>query len=136
MAFVNLLQAIYPVGTIYCSTVATSPSSTIGGTWVQIKNAALRGTADSTGYIGSDTHVQTVSEMPPHDHKLNEMLHVQEDAQTNATTASNPYWYVERVRDTGVTGGGASNVACPAFLQLLYLVSHRVSFISGVIANG
>ena len=106
MAFVNLLQAIYPVGTIYCSTVATSPSSTIGGTWVQIKNAALRGTADSTGYVGSDTHVQTVSEMPPHDHKLNEILHVQEDTQTNATTASNPYWYVERVRDTGVTGGG------------------------------
>lgn len=105
MAFVNLLQAVYPVGTIYCSTVATSPSSIIGGTWVQIENAALRA-SDSIGYVGSDTHVQTVSEMPPHTHSLDEALHVQTSVLTNATTASNPYWYVAQLRATGSTGGG------------------------------
>ena len=67
MAFINLLQAVYPVGSIYLSTVNTSPSSLIGGTWVAITDAALRGST-SIGYIGSDTHVQTVEEMPSHRH--------------------------------------------------------------------
>lgn len=67
MVFVNLLQAVYTVGTIYCSTVDTSPSSFIGGTWVQITDATLRG-ATTNGYTGSDTHVQTIEEMPAHNH--------------------------------------------------------------------
>ena len=67
MAFINLLEAVYPVGSVYISTLNTSPSSVIGGTWVQITNAALRA-ATSIGYTGSDTHTLTVDEIPSHRH--------------------------------------------------------------------
>lgn len=67
MAFVNLLEAIYPIGTVYISTVNTSPSSLIGGTWTQITDAVLRA-ATSIGYIGSDTHAIAINEMPRHNH--------------------------------------------------------------------
>lgn len=80
MAFINLLQAVYPVGAIYISTVNTSPSSLIGGTWTKITNAALRAST-SVGYTGSDTHAITVLEMPSHQHKV--------DMWNNE---SNTYW--------------------------------------------
>lgn len=67
MAFINLLQAVYPVGSIYLSTVNISPSSLIGGTWTQITDAALRAST-SIGYTGADTHAITVNEMPSHKH--------------------------------------------------------------------
>ena len=121
----NWVDILHPVGSFYFSTDSTPPASLFGGTWVQITDAALRA-SDSIGYVGSDTHVQTVNEMPPHTHSLNEVLYIQDSTLTNATTANAPYWYVERLRSTGSTGGGASNVACPAFLQLLCLVQNCV----------
>lgn len=35
--FVNLLDIIYPVGSIYFSTSSVSPASSVGGTWTQLK---------------------------------------------------------------------------------------------------
>lgn len=67
MAFINILDIIYPVGSFYISNNNISPASIIGGTWTKISNAVLRG-ADSTGYIGSDTHTLTEEEMPKHTH--------------------------------------------------------------------
>jgi len=67
MAFVNLLQIIYPVGSFYISRINTSPSSIIGGTWTKLSNAALRA-GSSVGYTGSDTHTITKDEMPAHRH--------------------------------------------------------------------
>lgn len=69
MAFVNLLEAVYPVGAVYISTVNTSPSSLIGGTWTRITNAALRAST-SIGYTGADTHAITINEMPSHSHDM------------------------------------------------------------------
>lgn len=62
MAFVNLLQAIYPVGSVYLSTVSTSPASIIGGTWEQIENKYLRCVSASIGSVGgSDSHTHPLS---------------------------------------------------------------------------
>lgn len=73
MAFINLLTAMYPVGSIYLSTTSTSPSSTIGGTWTQVKGATLAATgdnsfADGASYGGSLKIL--VNQMPPHTHTL------------------------------------------------------------------
>ena len=38
MSFVNLLDIIYPVGSVYFSTSAISPAESIGGTWTQVQN--------------------------------------------------------------------------------------------------
>lgn len=70
-SFENILQAVYPVGSIYISTVATSPASLFGGTWEQIKDVFLLAagdtyTAGDTG--GEATHTITTQEMPEHTH--------------------------------------------------------------------
>lgn len=71
MAYVNLLQVVYPIGAIYQSVSATSPASIIGGTWSAIQNRFLVGaggsyTVNSTG--GETSHKLTVNEMPSHTH--------------------------------------------------------------------
>lgn len=41
MAFINLLTAVYPVGSVYFSTINDSPAKTIGGTWQAISGLNL-----------------------------------------------------------------------------------------------
>lgn len=61
------VDILHPVGSFYFSRENTSPSSLFGGTWVQVTNAALRGST-SIGYTGSDAHTITKQEMPNHYH--------------------------------------------------------------------
>lgn len=65
--FVNLMDIIYPVGSIYQSMNETSPASSIGGTWTRL-NTFLYGstTAKKTG--GEATHTLSLNEMPAHNH--------------------------------------------------------------------
>lgn len=55
MAFVNLLQAVYPVGSVWLSTINVSPASVVGGTWQQVKNRFIRTGTSATQTGGSDT---------------------------------------------------------------------------------
>ena len=71
MAFTNILKVIYPVGSIYLSTSSISPSTLIGGTWVQIKGAMLgitagNGVAGAANYGGN--LAMTEAQMPKHYH--------------------------------------------------------------------
>lgn len=69
MAYVNLIDLVYPVGSFYISNSSVSPQTRFGGSWTQITNAVLRA-YNGTGYAGSDTHAITVNEMPSHKHAL------------------------------------------------------------------
>lgn len=69
----TLLDLAYPIGSIYCSTKATSPASLMGGTWSAISGKFLLGinstyTLGSTG--GAATHTLANSEMPSHNHTI------------------------------------------------------------------
>lgn len=87
--FVNLMDIVYPVGSIYQSMSATSPASTIGGTWTQLKTFLYGSTtAKQTG--GEATHTLTVNEIPSHKH---DMYYSQ--SGTNLAIPSNVgNWYV------------------------------------------
>lgn len=39
MAFVNLLEIVYPIGSLYFSTSSVSPAEVIGGQWEQISDS-------------------------------------------------------------------------------------------------
>lgn len=70
----NMVDLIYPVGSIYMSANDTSPSILFGGEWERIKDRFLLSCGDtysagSTG--GSATHTLTVNEMPSHTHSSN-----------------------------------------------------------------
>lgn len=65
--FVNLLDIIYPVSSIYITASGVSPATSIGGTWTQIKDGAcLAAYTDIVGYTGSKTI--SVKQMPVHSH--------------------------------------------------------------------
>lgn len=67
----NLLNNVYPVGSIYMSVNNTSPSTLFGGTWEQIKDTFLLSAGDtySAGTTGGEaTHTLAVNEMPAHTH--------------------------------------------------------------------
>lgn len=68
-----ILEAVYPVGSIYISVNSTSPQTLFGGTWKAIRGKFLLGqssahTAGSTG--GEETHTLTMDEMPEHTHPM------------------------------------------------------------------
>ena len=71
--FVNLLDIVYPVGSIYQSMSKTSPASLVGGTWTQIKTF-LYGSDTPKNTGGEATHRLTVNEMPSHNHPLIDRL--------------------------------------------------------------
>lgn len=67
----NLINLIYPVGSIYMSTKNVSPATFLGGTWTQIQNRFLLAAgssyaAGSTG--GAATVALTAAQMPSHTH--------------------------------------------------------------------
>lgn len=70
--FVNLMDIIYPVGSIYITTNATSPADSIGGTWEQIENCLLAASGDTYNLAGRFSGSDIISRLaiPDHQHKV------------------------------------------------------------------
>ena len=72
----NILNTIYPVGSIYISVSSANPGNTFGGTWVAFgagktlvgfdSNDADFSTVEATG--GEKAHTLDITEMPSHNH--------------------------------------------------------------------
>lgn len=71
MAYVNLLEVVYPVGSCYFSVQSTSPAAIVGGTWTQLTGGVL-GLAGSTGVADAGeeggSRKISVEQMPSHNH--------------------------------------------------------------------
>lgn len=71
-AVLQVLQAVYPIGSIYASYNNTSPSTLFGfGTWAKIEGRFLLGTSSTYGLGstgGAATVTLTVSQIPAHNH--------------------------------------------------------------------
>lgn len=121
--FVNLLDIVYPVGSIYQSMSATSPADFIGGTWTKIKTFLYGAdTANQTG--GEATHTLTVNEMPAHCHGIN--LHYADNSGKN--TGHTSYWgrYGSSGYWTASTGGGSAQQSATLY-DLLHLVQDSLA---------
>lgn len=69
--FVNLLDIIYPIDSVYITFNTISPANTVGGTWELLKNVFLYSSAGTVGITGGEgTHKLTVDEMPPHTYHI------------------------------------------------------------------
>lgn len=74
MAFVNLLEIVYPIGSIFMSISNISPAEVVGGQWEKIKEGLL-GCAETEGLAlagqtgGSFTI--TTDQIPSHGHGFN-----------------------------------------------------------------
>lgn len=68
MAYINLGQVVYPVGSIYMSYTSTSPASLFGGNWTVISgrflycnNGTSTGGANSKTYNFNHNHAMTLN---------------------------------------------------------------------------
>lgn len=59
--WVNLLDVIYPVGSVYITSTTTSPASLVGGTWTQITNKYLYCSTTPKQNGGSASHSHSLS---------------------------------------------------------------------------
>ena len=105
---INLLSTIYPIGSFYLSSEATSPSSFLGGSWEQIEGAAIRGIAegDDAGYIGSDETTLTVEQMPAHKHRLQVGISQASASVHRALMTTNNIWNASDWPQCNEEGGG------------------------------
>lgn len=107
----NIIDIIYPVGSIYMSLNSANPSTLFGGTWEQVKGRFLVGAgtkykAGSTG--GEATHTLTLNEMPNHAHAIfapNAGGPTEGAAIGFPEVSDKRTWWAEASK-TGVRGGG------------------------------
>jgi hypothetical protein len=84
-SFVNLLDIIYPVDSIYITNSTISPASTIGGSWVQISGAICGNESNNGTNYGSDSHTMSLAEMPKHRHNSNSRVNWYNETTTGLT---------------------------------------------------
>ena len=65
----TLLDAVYPIGSVYSAYTSTSPATRFGGTWSAITGRFPYYNA-GTGTGGSNEHTLTIDEMPSHTHPM------------------------------------------------------------------
>lgn len=122
-SFVNLLDIIYPVNSIYQSFDATSPAETVGGTWERISSRFIYGTSDDSALLGTSgesSHTLTVNEMPSHTHNTGKWtLHDVGSwgARNGATFTSSSNPYSNSAFDVNYTGGGAAHNNMPPYIK-------------------
>lgn len=72
--WINLLEVMHPVGSLYLSTLDTSPASTIGGTWSRIEGATLAANGGDNGFVSNSSFGGSlkisVDQMPSHQHMI------------------------------------------------------------------
>ena len=133
----ELLEKVYPIGSIYMSTENVSPASFLGGTWEQIKDAFLWSSGDTTSFTyteneisvtkyltagssgGEIAHTLTVDEMPNHRHNVKQV-------HSNSTYAGDTKASVDPTetstkgynKETTSTGGGLAHNNMPPYLAV------------------
>ena len=117
----ELLNVVYPVGSIYMSVNSTSPATLFGGTWERIQDRFLlaAGSTYAAGNTGGEaTHTLTVAEIPSHNHPYayngqlsnmgTEAVRLVANDRTNNYTGT----------PNGYTGGGQAHNNMPPYLAV------------------
>lgn len=122
-----ILEAVYPVGSIYISVNSTSPQILFGGTWEAIQGKFLLASssthkAGSTG--GEETHTLTMGEMPEHTHPM----YVSNGGGDGSWAPNEGTYLVDSATDTQTTwwarlgmnyaGGGNAHNNMPPYLAV------------------
>lgn len=112
--FVNLLDIVYPVGSIYQSMSEVSPADVIGGTWTQIKTF-LYG-ADAANQTGGEAeHTLTTDEMPKHNHRTinqNCIFNAYDLSRVTVASGTNATFSQGYFTVTDAGGGGKHTTIC------------------------
>ncbi len=124
----DILNILYPVGSLYLTTSAANPQTTLGGTWTLVApgkclvgydaNDGDFNEVEKTG--GEKTHKLIIDEMPSHRHSLITRFATQWNGaggaaiQGSSTTNINPYDF-DWIENTG--GGFHTTTYHPTLLS-------------------
>lgn len=114
--WINLLEVVYPIGSIYQSTKNLSPASIVGGTWEQITEKFLfaAGSTYMAGETGGEaTHALSIAEMPAHTHGVVAM-HYRLGANDKTGGDGGGNWTQESF-SSSTTGSGKSHNNMPPY---------------------
>lgn len=117
----DLINTIYPVGSIYMSVNSVNPSTLFGGTWEQIQDKFLlaSGTSYSNGATGgSATVTLTEDQMPSHTHTQQSHSHTNIDGNFVTSTQSS-------ANNTRVTYSSSGNRMVDGFNTTNSIFHHR-----------
>ena len=118
----NMVDLIYPVGSIYMSANDTSPSILFGGEWERIKDRFLLSAGDNyeAGTTGGEkTHTLTVNEMPSHSHNFDSALNwSQEDGGWASFRTGSTTTVGQGDLRTAPIGGGQAHNNMPPYLAV------------------
>lgn len=93
--FINLLDIIYPVGSVYITFNETSPTDVIGGTWELLENTFLYSSSGTIGEKGGEsTHTLISDEIPEHAHAIRVAVVWGGNAAAyrSVCTTNSPFW--------------------------------------------
>lgn len=123
----NILNTIYPVGSIYISVSSANPGNTFGGTWVAFgagktlvgfdSNDADFSTVEATG--GEKAHTLDITEMPSHNHNKIK-LRWSTAAGANAVYGSNGTGSGSDRDDECYQGGDQPHNNMPPFITVYF----------------
>ena len=114
----NLLNLIYPVGSIYLSVNTTDPGTLFPGTtWEKIKDRFLLASGDTytsgnTG--GAATVTLTLNQIPSHTHNVTYAAYSREAGNNPASTLD----YTSKTKATSSAGGGQAHNNMPPYLVI------------------
>ena len=123
----NIVDLVYPVGSIYMSVNSTSPQTLFGGTWQQLTDTFLYAstTADTnstTATGGESTHTLTTDEIPNHSHREANSTVVYNTSSSNRFATSGSGTRISLATDlninTNSTGGGQAHNNMPPYMKV------------------
>lgn len=121
----SIVDAIYPVGSIYMSVNSANPGTLFGGTWERIQDTFLlaAGQTYAAGATGGEAeHTLTVSEMPAHDHGILSGFGDKNDPAIDSDGFRYEYWGGNNRGFNNAfissTGGGAAHNNMPPYLAV------------------
>ena len=132
----SLVDALYPVGSIYLSVNNVSPATLFGGVWVPIKDTFLLAAGDTyaAGSSGGEAEVVlTTSEIPAHTHGSKELKgYFGIRHSTNGNSVAGANGIVSVTHGTGATytrfqGEAGSNAGDQVFVD----ASHEHDSVGG-----
>lgn len=114
----QIVNTVYPVGSIYISTAAANPSTLFTGTtWEAIQDRFLlaASTSHPAGQMdGEETHTLTIAEMPSHTHQITFVT----GALSAGSNRRTPQTHDDDRMETLPTGGGQPHNNMPPYLAV------------------